>query len=70
MGHPLKRKRHKNQTSPLNFTSRFNRSAPKESTNYSSDEELKRRWLETHQITRLEPAYSQYGFGPLPVKAT
>lgn len=65
MGHPVKR--HKNQTNPLNFTSRF-KSRPSESTNSSADEEAKRRWLETHTVTKLEPAYSQYGFGPIPLK--
>ena len=66
MPHPTKRKRH---TAPLNFTSRFKRSPRKECKNFSDDEEAKQAWLAEHQPTKLEPGYSQYGYGPLPLKA-
>lgn len=30
-----------------------------------SDDDLKRQWLRSHRVTRLEPGWSRYGYGPL-----
>lgn len=33
-------------------------------------EAIKQEWLKTHNVTRLEPGYSRYGYDPVPLKPT